>query len=167
MVKVEISGFEGRAGQWVSNQTNKFKNAFSMLRIITQQSLPGIDIYAMGFFNLFRTPFQICSASSTKPNSWTAPMRRILLDSYIELQQGLAKNDKKTITKLTEVPYFNEALKLLKKTSSSSSSSSSPTPFNGHSIAKYHQPRSSPSALSKVTSALYPRRMGIDWSYTR
>ncbi|KIK54201.1 hypothetical protein GYMLUDRAFT_49003 [Collybiopsis luxurians FD-317 M1] len=117
--KSKYSSFRERIDQWLSNQQNKFKNMFSMMRIISYQSLPGIDLPSMGLLKLLRTPVQICTCTSTKPTSWTAPMRKIFVDNYVELQQALAKHDKTTVSKLTEVPYFTEATKLLKKSSSS------------------------------------------------
>lgn len=63
----------------------------SMMRLVSYDSLPGIDTQSMGFMGTLRMPLHLCTSSSTKSTSWIAPLRKILLENYISMQHALAK----------------------------------------------------------------------------
>ncbi|KAJ3995834.1 hypothetical protein F5050DRAFT_226317 [Lentinula boryana] len=69
----------------------------------------------MGLMGALRMPLHLCTSSSTKPTSWVAPLRKILLENYISVQQALAKHDKEELSRLTQLPYYQETEKLVKK----------------------------------------------------
>lgn len=104
----KFSTVKERLSQWLSNQKNKGKSLFryaqicfesyksniaisSMMRLVSYDSLPGIDTQSMGFMGALRMPLHLCTSSSTKPTSWIAPLRKILLENYVSVQQALAK----------------------------------------------------------------------------
>ncbi|KAJ3826693.1 hypothetical protein F5880DRAFT_1699908 [Lentinula raphanica] len=113
--KSKYTSIKERISQWLSNQNNRGKNIFSMMRLVSYDSLPGIDHQTKGFMSVFRMPLHLCTPSSTKPTSWVAPLRKILLESYISVQQALAKHDKDELSRLTQSPYYQEMEKLIKK----------------------------------------------------
>ncbi|KAJ4473021.1 hypothetical protein J3R30DRAFT_3708090 [Lentinula aciculospora] len=113
--KSNFSSIKDRLSQWLSNQKNKGKNIFSMMRLISHDSLPGIDTQSMGFMGALRMPLHLFTSSSTKSTSWIAPLRKILLENYISVQQALAKHNKDEISRLTQSPYYQEVEKLVKK----------------------------------------------------
>ncbi|KAH7874270.1 uncharacterized protein C8R40DRAFT_1070409 [Lentinula edodes] len=111
----KFSTVKERLSQWLSNQKNKGKSLFSMMRLVSYDSLPGIDTQSMGFMGALRMPLHLCTSSSTKPTSWIAPLRKILLENYVSVQQALAKHDKEELSRLTQPPYYQEVEKLVKK----------------------------------------------------
>ncbi|KAJ4463647.1 hypothetical protein C8J55DRAFT_494257 [Lentinula edodes] len=111
----KFSNVKERLSQWLSNQKNKGKSLFSMMRLVSYDSLPGIDTQSMGFMGALRMPLHLCTSSSTKPTSWIAPLRKILLENYISVQQALAKHDKEELSRLTQPPFYQEVEKLVKK----------------------------------------------------
>ncbi|KAJ3782646.1 hypothetical protein GGU10DRAFT_74935 [Lentinula aff. detonsa] len=113
--KSKFSSIKERLSQWLLNQKNKGKSIFSMMRLVSYDSLPGTDSQTMGLMGALRMPLHLCTSSSTKPTSWVAPLRKILLESYISVQQALAKHDKEELSRLTQLPYYQETEKLVKK----------------------------------------------------
>ncbi|KAJ4492356.1 hypothetical protein C8R41DRAFT_902903 [Lentinula lateritia] len=111
----KFSSVKERLSQWLSNQKNKGKSLFSMMRLVSYDSLPGIDTQSMGFMGTLRMPLHLCTSSSTKSTSWIAPLRKILLENYISMQHALAKHDKEELSRLTQPPFYQEVEKLVKK----------------------------------------------------
>ncbi|KAE9395786.1 hypothetical protein BT96DRAFT_997372 [Gymnopus androsaceus JB14] len=109
--KSKFSGTPERFTQLLLNFQNKGKSLSSMARLFTSNSFPGIDVFTVGFFSVFRG----WRLSSTKDTAWVAPLRKILMENFISVQQALAKRDKEELSRLTQPPYYQEAERLLKK----------------------------------------------------
>lgn len=96
-----------RINNFFANQTNYFKNAFSMYRLAKAGSLPGADTPKALRLGIFQ-------ATSTSDTAWVAPLRRIAVTTYLQVYRALADGDVSTIKKLTTDPYTTHLQSLLK-----------------------------------------------------
>ncbi|KAF9450304.1 hypothetical protein P691DRAFT_810616 [Macrolepiota fuliginosa MF-IS2] len=115
----QLDGLRGRWSQFWKNRLNDLKNTTSMVALASHNALPGINTANDRFLKkLFRWPFYTFGAKSTSPTSWLAPTRKIALDTYLQLNTAMAKNDSKEIKRLASNSFLTDVLAAQKKRSS-------------------------------------------------
>lgn len=109
------NGVKGWWSQFVDNRLNGLKNAMSLLYLAADDALPGQSLGNIPWYKALGWIPKAFRAQSTKDGVWVAPLRRILLESYADLNQVVASRDAKKAKIITTSDFQNEILRRIKK----------------------------------------------------
>ncbi|KDR80260.1 hypothetical protein GALMADRAFT_136775 [Galerina marginata CBS 339.88] len=94
-----------------TNILNRIKNAAALSTLMTTNSLPGVTI-SSGFRQQFRQVFKALGTQSVEPDAVLAPVRRMVLDNYQDLNHAIASRNEKEIKKYSTFSYQTHSLDL-------------------------------------------------------
>jgi len=118
----QLGGLSNRWAQFWRNRLNGLKNATSLVALAAHNAIPGITTANDRFLKkLFKWPFYIFGVKSTASTSWLATTRELALETYLQLNNAIAKNNLKEIKRLTTDSFLVDTLAAQKKRSSSHS----------------------------------------------
>lgn len=88
----QLGGLSNRWAQFWRNRLNGLKNATSLIALAAHNAIPGITTANDRFLKkVFKWPLYIFGVKSTAPSSWLATTRQLALETYLQLNNSIAK----------------------------------------------------------------------------